>query len=79
MDKGGEMEMIKKLSPRRREVFDMVVRGKRTSEIARELGIAEGTVKQHRQMIMVQLQVSNAVQMTLLAARAGLVGRGVKS
>jgi len=73
------MERISKLSPRRREVFDMVVSGKRTPEIARELGIAEGTVRQHRQMIMVQLEVSSAVQMTMLAARAGLIGTEVKS
>ena len=72
------MELINGLSPRRREVFDMVVSGKQTSEIAVELGIAKGTVKQHRQMIMVQLQINSAVQMTMLAARAGLIGEVVE-
>lgn len=69
---GGEMELIKGLSPRRREVFDMVVSGKSSAEISIAMGITLGTVKQHRAMILRQLNLSNAVQMTMLAYRAGL-------
>ena len=79
MKRGVEMELIRKLSPRRRQVFDRVVDGKKTSEIAAELGIAEGTVRQHRQMILIQLNINSAVQMTMLAARAGLIGGSGKS
>ena len=66
------MELINGLSPRRRQVFDMVVSGKSSAEIATSLGITVGTVKQHRAMILRQLNLSNAVQMTMLAYRAGL-------
>jgi DNA-binding NarL/FixJ family response regulator len=36
-----------KLSPRQREVLDFIMLGRSNKEIARALGIAEGTVKIH--------------------------------
>ena len=40
--------MISRLSPRERQVFERVVRGKMNKEIARELGTTERTIKAHR-------------------------------
>ena len=39
------------LTPREREVFELVVRGKTNKQIARELGAAERTIKAHRQKV----------------------------
>jgi FixJ family two-component response regulator len=40
--------LVGRLSPRERQVFDRVVRGKMNKEIARELGATERTIKAHR-------------------------------
>ena len=39
---------VGRLSPRERQAFDRVVRGKMNKEIARELGTTERTIKAHR-------------------------------
>ena len=46
------------LSPREREVALLVARGLANKEIARELGLSEGTVKQHVHSIFQKLQIS---------------------
>ena len=40
--------LVSHLSPRERQVFERVVRGKMNKEIARELGTTERTIKAHR-------------------------------
>jgi len=40
------------LTPRERQVFDLVVRGKINKQIAHQLGTAERTIKAHRQRVM---------------------------
>ena len=40
------------LTPRERQVFDLVVRGKINKQIAHQLGSAERTIKAHRQRVM---------------------------
>lgn len=69
------MEAIERLSPRQREVFELIVRGKRNSEIADLLGIKTYTVKQHRRLMMMNLGTANASQVILLAIRAGVIAR----
>ena len=39
---------LAKLTPREREVFDLVVRGKLNKQIAYQLGTSERTIKAHR-------------------------------
>ena len=48
-------ERLRELSPREREVLEHVVRGRLNKQIAGDLGIAEGTVKQHRGRVMQKL------------------------
>jgi DNA-binding NarL/FixJ family response regulator len=70
--------MAAELSPRQREVFAQALRGKPNKVIARELGIAEGTVKVHLAMVYRALGVSNrteAMYRILSADAASAIGR----
>jgi RNA polymerase sigma factor (sigma-70 family) len=63
--------MVGHLTPRERQVFERVVRGKRNKEIARELGTTERTVKAHRQRVMEKLQVASVAELVMIAERLG--------
>jgi FixJ family two-component response regulator len=56
-----------KLTPREREVFDLVVAGRLNKQIAAELGMAERTVKAHRGQVMAKMQVSSLAELVHLA------------
>ena len=65
-------------SPRQREVFARALRGKPNKIIARELGIAEGTVKVHLAMAFRALGVRNrteAMYRVMLANAQGAIAR----
>ncbi len=64
--------MSAELSPRQREVFAQALRGKPNKIIARELGIAESTVKVHLAMVYRALGVRNRTEAIyrVLAANA---------
>ncbi|MCJ7442094.1 MAG: response regulator [Thermoanaerobaculaceae bacterium] len=57
------------LSSREREVVDSVACGKLNKQIARELGIAERTVKLHRASAMAKLAVGSSAELGRLAER----------
>ena len=56
-----------KLTPREREVFDLVVAGRLNKQIAAELGMAERTVKAHRAQVMAKMQVTSLAELVHLA------------
>jgi FixJ family two-component response regulator len=56
-----------KLTPREREVFDLVVAGRLNKQIAVELGMAERTVKAHRGQVMAKMQVTSVAELVHLA------------
>jgi FixJ family two-component response regulator len=61
------------LTPRQREVFALVIRGKTNKEIARALGGTERTIKAHRHMVMEKMQVLSVAELVSLAERAGSI------
>lgn len=61
------------LSEREAEVLRLVARGLANKQIARELGIAQSTVKSHVGSILSKLRLPTRTQMALYAARTGLV------
>lgn len=63
------------LSPREREVLELLTRGAVNKEIAAALAISENTVKNHLKSIMEKLHVENRVQAVALALREGLVSK----
>jgi NarL family two-component system response regulator LiaR len=62
------------LTPREREVLALIGRGMANKRIARELGIAEKTVKAHVSSVLAKLGVADRTQAALYAVREGLVG-----
>ena len=68
----GGAPAIDQLSPREREILRGVARGASNKEIARELGIAETTVKIHVQHVLRKLDVSSRVQAAVIATEHGL-------
>ncbi len=63
---------IEQLSPRERDILRGIARGASNKEIARDLGIAETTVKIHVQHVLRKLGLSSRVQAAVLATAQGL-------
>lgn len=68
----GEASPLASLSPRERDILRGIARGESNKVIARELGIAETTVKIHVQHVLRKLDVSSRVQAAVLATSHGL-------
>ena len=62
---------LSSLTPREREVFKHVVRGKLNKQIACDLGIHERTVKLHRTAITTKLGVQSTAELTKLWMEVG--------
>jgi len=62
------------LTPREREVLQLVAQGATNKEIASQLFIAENTAKNHLRNILEKLHVQNRIQAAVYAVRQGLVG-----
>ena len=63
---------IAALTPREREVFELVVRGKANKQIANALGCTERTIKAHRHRVMEKMQVQSLAELVSLAERVGV-------
>lgn len=63
--------MLDRLTDRQRDVFQLLLAGSSNKEIARQLGVLEGTVKVHVRAIMQKLGVRNRTQVAVVAARYG--------
>jgi FixJ family two-component response regulator len=65
-------DRIATLTPREREVFELVVRGDTNKQAARALGCTERTVKAHRHRVMEKTQAQSLVELVSLAERVGV-------
>ncbi len=63
-----EDDALAALSPREREILELIARGDSNKEIARTLAIAETTVKIHVQHILRKLNLSSRVQAAVVVA-----------
>jgi FixJ family two-component response regulator len=62
------------LTPREREVFELVIRGRTNKQVANALGATERTIKAHRHRVMEKMQVQSLAELVSLAERAGILG-----
>jgi DNA-binding NarL/FixJ family response regulator len=61
------------LTPRQREVLQLIAEGCSTKEVAQRLGLAVKTVETHRTLLMKQLDVHEVAGLVRYAVRAGIV------
>jgi FixJ family two-component response regulator len=63
---------VSTLTPREREVMDLVIDGKANKQIAGALGLSEKTIEVHRSRVMRKMQATNAADLIrmVLEARA---------
>ncbi len=64
---------LEKLTPRERQVFQLLVSGKSNKEIARELRISAKTISVHRSNLMAKLNVHNSIELVHFAAQHRLL------
>ena len=63
---------IAALTPRERQVFELVIRGKTNKAVARAIGGTERTIKAHRHRVMEKMQVQSLTELVSLAERGGV-------
>jgi DNA-binding NarL/FixJ family response regulator len=61
------------LTPRQREVLQLVAEGHSTKDIARRLGLSVKTVDTHRSQLMKQLDIHEVAGLVRYAVRSGLI------
>jgi RNA polymerase sigma factor (sigma-70 family) len=66
------LERLATLTPREREVFQLVVAGLLNKQIASELGTVEKTVKVHRARVMAKMRAQSVADLVRFADRLGL-------
>jgi len=71
--------LVATLTPRERQVFNLIVRGKINKQIAHELGTTERTVKAHRHQVMEKMQVHSLAELVSNAERLGMLDPGRES
>ena len=71
MNISGKAKRLAALTPRRRQVARLVCRGFSNREIAKKLGVAEGTIKIHLYSIYEKLNVHSRIELANVLADSG--------
>ena len=66
-------DRLSELTPREREVFQLLAVGKSNKEVAEVLDLSLGTVKKHRENLQRKLGCHSAAELARLAIREGLL------
>ena len=72
-DASGITSRVSTLTPREREVFQLLALGKANKEVARDLSMSLGTAKKHRENLQRKLDCHSAAELARLAIREGLL------
>jgi len=64
-------DLLRRLSPRERQVADMILAGLRNAEIGLRLGTSEKTVRFHRLNLMRKLEIHSITELVRLRSQAG--------
>jgi DNA-binding NarL/FixJ family response regulator len=70
-DKTGDQ--VKALTPRQREVLQLLAEGRSAKEVASSLGISARTVEFHKYQVMETLDLHSGAELTHFAIKEGLV------
>jgi FixJ family two-component response regulator len=68
------LSRLSTLTPRERQVFELVIRGKSNKAVADALGLTVRTIKAHRRNVMEKMQVRSLTELVSLAERFGVAG-----
>jgi DNA-binding NarL/FixJ family response regulator len=70
---GGEAPVLERLTPRQREILQLIAEGYTTKAIAQRLGLGIKTVETHRVQMMERLDIHDIAGLVRYAIRMGLV------
>jgi DNA-binding NarL/FixJ family response regulator len=68
-----EKDLFKKISPRQREILQLLAEGKSGKEIASILDISVRTVEFHKYRMMEQLNIKTSAELVQYAVKHGIV------
>jgi DNA-binding NarL/FixJ family response regulator len=70
---GEQLSPLEQLTPRQREILQLIAEGRNTKEIASDLDISVKTVESHRLQLMERLNIHDVPGLVRYAVRSGLV------
>lgn len=69
----GETSTLDLLTPRQREILQMIAEGNTTKEVAERLNVSVKTVETHRAQLMERLDIHDVAGLVRYAIRVGLI------